>query len=495
MTGPIVLPNYGEQLAEAFKNIGGGLAEIIAPNAPERHAFRKAVADNPEILQNLADLAYINGPESVFNKSNAKFIPQDIFDTIHSLKPSPEAVIRRAGAGAINTASPGQLTALGLGSAMHLPPLEAARQLALSPVVPVVAGQAPGDVGTTTAERGAYQTLTGEQPQEGAAGVVQGSLIQLAGKYINSLTPERRAQLGAYQAVPTLIADEHFMKQLALQEEIWRARDRDRISDMMARLHEQNIIWWQQNTGVGTTDGWDNFFSDKGRRRLEQLSGQDPKHPVTSLTADDRELIEIQRAFQAAPAEKRALDLNRADAGIRQLRTAIEKETDSSVRAGFIAALNSQLLNKARISGTEPIHAAWASSEAARAMAEGGGAPPGMEGLYQGFGAVLSRFRKLRFYNAKNEEVSADAIEAFSNVEAPTNTRGIPGAGAGSSTPGQPGAAGASAPPLAPPAPPQTKTKAQRWDELRAQMFPNVRTLTRGQVDSVTARVNAEMGP
>jgi len=251
------------------------------------------------------------------------------------------------------------------------------------------------------------------------------------------------------------MADEHFMKQLALQEEMFRARNRDRISDMMARLHEQNIIWWQQTTGRGTTDGWELFFSDQGRKRLEALSGEDPRRPVTSLNAQDRELLDIQRAFQEAPAEKRALDLNRVDSGIGRLNAAIDKETDASVRAGLIVAMNQQLMNRARITGATPIHAAWAPSESARQHA-------GEKGLAGDVASILGYFKKLRYFDDKNNEVSPETIDALSMTE-PVNQRGV-----------VPGGVAAPAPAPAPVAPtaPQDTTVARaqgRALELQAQ--------------------------
>ena len=476
MTAPIVLPDYGAQLAEALARLGRGVRDIAAPHAEERIAFRKAAAANPAILQNLRDLAEIQGYTPTF-EALKNLVPQDLLDVITSLEPSPEARIRKAGARAVEQAEPETLTALGMADILKLPPAEAARQLALAPAIPRVAELPPGEVGPTAAERGAARFVGGEFPEEAAAGVVQGDLVKLAGQHISALSPERKAELGAYQALPTLMADEHFMKQLALQERMFEARNRDRISDMMTRLAEQNIIWWQQNTGIGTTDGWREFFSEKGRKRLEALSGEDPRKPVSSLTAQDRELLEIQRAFQAAPAEKRALDLSRVDTAIGRLRVAIDKERSTSTRAGFIVALNQQLLNKARITGAAPMHAAWAPAEVPTAL------EPVMGGL------IRQTTRKLRFYDDKNNEVSPESIEALSVVE-PQSTRGAPSGGEG--TPFAP-------PPRVPSAQPgPTRVTPQaRWNQLRAEMFPNVPPgrLTADQIRAVTARVNAELAP
>src|SRR5882762_10710586 len=133
MTGPIILPNYGEQLAEAFKNLGGGLAQIINPHGKQKEAFRQAVAQNPKILQDLRDMAEIQGPASVFNDNNAKYIPQDIFDVISSMDASPEAQMRKAGKHAVENMTGEQLTALGLGSVSGMSPIQAATNLAVAP--------------------------------------------------------------------------------------------------------------------------------------------------------------------------------------------------------------------------------------------------------------------------------------------------------------------------------------------------------------------------
>lgn len=472
MTAPIILPNYGEQIGESFARIGKSLGEIIHPHAGEQDAFRRAVAANPKLLQNIRDLVVEQPPEEIF-AAIKRFVPQDLIDVITNMNPSPEATIKAAGRRAITQASPEGLAALGLGSVMGMAPTAAARELAVAPKIGEAAGLTPEQVGPTAAERGAYADVAGQPPEEAGVGLLKGKAVQAAGEFWNSLSPENKAKLGAYSSLPAIMADDHFTQQLALQREIFEARKGDRVSELMLRLKEQNIIWWQQNTGVGTTEGWREFFSPDGSKRLDKLKSG----AVTDITNEDQQLLDIDRAFKAAPAEKRALDLNRTDAGVTKLITAIGKTTDESVRAGLISALNQQFINRARLTDSPPIHAAWAPSKMARDVKK---KPESMGGYL--LGQALGHFKKLRFYDDQNNEVSADLIEAIGTVGSAVSNATRPPAAP--SAPGSPGGT----------APSGSKSREQRWNELRAQMFPSVQAgqLSPAQIQAVTSRVNAE---
>lgn len=55
-----VMPDPGPQIAQALAAIGSGLQGIIAPGAQFQIGMRDAMAKNPELLQQLADLEYQN---------------------------------------------------------------------------------------------------------------------------------------------------------------------------------------------------------------------------------------------------------------------------------------------------------------------------------------------------------------------------------------------------------------------------------------------------
>lgn len=359
----------GPALAELVKGIG----TAVNPNAEFRKKFEQALATNPSMVQQLADLEF-KSPGSV-TEAFKDYISPQTRDAILGAKPSVRAQGEAAVGGAIPSVS-------GL----------TADQLPAAP---------------TLAQIGATRELTGVRPeelgQEGAAGTMRRAAME----YVGSLSPADRARLGAYATFPTIMNDEHFAQQLKLQRDIFESRHADRINEWRLQKRTANAAWWQQKTGVGTIDTWDSYFYEPtAQARLEKLQGGQ----ITSPTREDMQLLQVDEAAKAAPAEWRLLNLNRTRLGIQQAYKGIKDSETDSERLAKIADLNQLLSERAKFGGPQ-VHAEWAPSEESKTLAKG------KEPLGSALGAVLSRYKKLRFFDAAGNEI--DEASALSPPEAP----------------------------------------------------------------------------
>lgn len=415
------IPGAEATLGPALAQLTQAAGQLIDPNFEFRRRFTQALATNPQLLQELADVEFASG--GAVSRNLGKLLSPEAFAAITGTRPSAKAVAERSLAEALPS------------------------------VTGVPVSELPEE--PTLAQIGAIRATTGARPGELEQEGAESRLRRLALGYIGSLTPERQQQLGTFVTFPQIMADEHFLAQLDFQERMFRLRNVDRINDSIIRMREANAIWWQQHTGVGTAEDWSDYFSGRAAKRLEKLKGGE----TAEFSPADARLLELDEAFQQAPAERRALILNRIDLGLTRGIESVQEARSDSERAARLAGLNQLLQERARM-GAPRLQAKWAPPKAAETPV---------------VGALLRPFKALRFFDEEGNEVDPSAATA--PIELPqARTR-----------------AAAPAPTTAPvPAP--TRTREQLWDEFRRQMFPNVPAgqLTPQQVQAIIARVNAE---
>lgn len=367
--GITYIPGPEAQLGPALAQIATAIGDIAKPNARFQQAFQQALATRPELLQQLADVE--GRSPGTISKQFAPLIGPELASIVARMTPS----------------------------------LNVRAEQAISPELPTIA-QTPtsqlGEVATTPGAIGATRLLTGARPDELAVEHTQAAEAGLRGQevadaagWLARQSPAERARLGTYATLEGVKADVQFARQLALQQQLIRARHVDDINNYLLQKQIANASWWQQKTGQGTIDDWLKLFSDQGRSRLNAIQSNG-----ASMSEDDLRLLRVKQAFDQAPAQLRYTQLNAAVDNIRQLIPAIGK-ADGASRIALIAALNSTL----RDAGSD-IEARWTDAKKA------GGA------------SSLLRFAKLRFFNAQGEEVNQDAALGLIGAGAPSTPRG-----------------------------------------------------------------------
>lgn len=317
------LPGPEATVGPAVASLIQSVGQIADPNFEFRRTFERALASNPGLLQQLADLEFTSGGELSKNLGSL-FSPQALA-AVTGARPSVRAQTEK-----------------GVGEV--LPQLQG-----------LTAEELPQD--PTLLQQAGVRALTGTTPGALQQETLEGRLRRVAGNYLATLSPERLSQIGAYASIPAIMQDEHFIKSLELQERLYKLRQQDRISEWYERLQEQSAIWWQHNTGIGTSADWALYFSPEGRKRLERIK---TGGAGVTLTADDERLQAVDEYYRTqAPAERKTLDLNRVGTGITQSMQAVLKADNDALRSGMISVLNQQLANFAQLSQLPLIEAKW----------------------------------------------------------------------------------------------------------------------------------------
>lgn len=305
-------PDIGAALAQIASSIG----TIAKPNAQFQREFQKAIASRPELMQQLADM---EGKSPGTLESFEPIIGEGLAAALRGILPSAGAMKEHAIQQNFDQVANTPTDMLG-----NLP-------------------QTPGMIATT-----AY--LTGARPQQLQEEQHRSEELVAAGDFVSHMTADEKTELGVHGS-EDILKDPQFIQRLILNRAEARERRADTINNYMKQKEIANASWWQEKMGVGTMDDWLNFFSPKGKARINAIEQGSPPKP------EDSSLMQVAAAFESAPTILRASFLNQTSDNIRQLIPAIAK-ADGTARAALIANLNSVL-----ISGGSKIVAKWTTSE------------------------------------------------------------------------------------------------------------------------------------
>src|SRR6266516_4814819 len=178
--GVTYIPGPEATLGPALAELVKGVGHVADPNFEFRKGFERAIASNPQLLQQLADLEY-KSPGAITTAFKDVLSPE-AFSSLAGTKPSAKAVSEKA----------------------------------ISEAIPSVAGltteQLPQQ--PTIAQTAATRELTGARPEELQHEGAAGTMRRAAMEYVGSLPPVDRERLGAYATFPTIMNDEHFVQEL-----------------------------------------------------------------------------------------------------------------------------------------------------------------------------------------------------------------------------------------------------------------------------------------
>jgi len=300
--GITYIPGPEATLGPALAQIAQGIGDIIKPGSRQQKAFQQALAQRPELIQQLADMEG-QSPGTL-----------ESFEGI--LGPELVSVLSRM-----------------------VPSLRSQRETAIAREIPGIAN-VPQDqlsqVAQTPAQIGAVASLTGARPQQLVEEAQQGKERVYAAEFISHMSDEDKKRMGVYGTSEGILQDPQFVKQLILGRELTRARRVDDINNFMLQKKITDATRWLDKTGVGTIDDWLLFFSDAGRARIKKIQqGGEP-------TEDDMRLLQAAEAFAQAPNELKYSHLNSVTDNIRQLIPSIDK-SDQATRPVLVAALNQNL--------------------------------------------------------------------------------------------------------------------------------------------------------
>src|SRR5258706_317809 len=227
--GVTVLPDFGAQLGQALARLGSASADIVNPHREFQDKFREAASANPEIIQKLADLTLTN---TFLPKIYTRLLPRDVLDAVFSTEPSPEAYKQKAAMDRAALLTNDQRLALGGSVLTGQSATEAAKELVQAPVIPRVAGQAPGTVPTTLAEQGAQRIVGGMTAGQAAADVITAQLSGPAHDWMAAVQQHDAEKGTDYYG---RMAAEHFS---LLNDEQNRMSMADRI--LLLNMHQQD---------------------------------------------------------------------------------------------------------------------------------------------------------------------------------------------------------------------------------------------------------------
>lgn len=292
----------GQDLGPALAQLASSIGEIAKPHVHFQKAFQQALASRPELIQQLADL---EGTSPGTLQSFEPLLGQGLVDVLGSVIPSAASTKER----------------------LVTPNLE---QVANTPVdmlnnLP----QTPGMIAAT-------QYLTGARPQQLQEEQHKSEELVAAGDFVANMTQAEKDELGIHGS-EDILKDPQFIQRLILNRAEARERRSDTIFNYMKQKEISNANYWQQNLGVGTIDDWLNYFSPKGKARLNALEQGAPPKP------EDGALMQVAAAFESAPIRLRATFLNQTVDNIRQLIPSIAK-ADGAARSALIASLNQTLI-------------------------------------------------------------------------------------------------------------------------------------------------------
>lgn len=372
--GVTVLPESFFGTGGKLAGVGRGLSSIFQPNKEFQAAFRRLVASNPQLVQELA-AAERQSPgllESLRIGGRERAV-------ISAAPKSFQEILNESAKIGFETMSPEDLQRFATARALGTMPTVLAREKVLAPAVGKVGEEKPELVAA-----GAEALISGQTRGQRAQEDLDLVLFGNANAYLATL-PVSEAQKGsAREKIPGLFAEEDFLMRLSLQMGLANANSARDFQEQLNRLREADAQWWVRQTSVGTSEQWNQFLHNPEVRT-------DPK------------FADINKAFVAVGVERKVAEFTATSREITAMLDRLLGRGNIPEAPDETKPLIAQQLNQAFARQNAlgaPLFRAVLGPSGFLAGAARVALPKGMEG----------RFKKIRFLDEQGNEVDEQTI-------------------------------------------------------------------------------------
>lgn len=403
-----VLPDYSLEVARSLAGIGEGISNIINPHQEFQQRMTQLTAENPDIIQKLADEEAL-APGSVTSGKLGDILPKHILQAVVNTPQSYESKFRAGMASAMGKMDPKTLADFLQARSVGATPTEVAAE---PYAAPAAATKAQVDL---------------EAYRKGLS-------------FWQDLPDDQKKTLGAYFTFPQLMEEQHFQDLMKYHWDVFNARDQDRRNDAFDRLLESDAIRWSDATHQvvpdATSNDWLKFLSDPSiRQRISDAeTGNTPVKP------GDKLYQQMYDAYKQTDPRQRAISAAVFGSALGKIEEQIEgnpkkglKPAAGSQRAIMLGEAT-QVLAHALPAGTPPIQAIYGEAPGYEEGIEAVATKTGLPKLAARAAAHLNNpelgKEKVRYVWAggphKGEEVSADQVNQMITSGAQTPAQPAP---------------------------------------------------------------------